>query len=114
MQIAPPFKEASKWNFPGGVIEEGEDIIDGLRREIEEETGIQCAVDIEMDQFSTLSPKNDISIFLGTYLNGELTYQQDELLDSGWFSIDEALTIPLAFDIRKYLTNQISSPKLKT
>lgn len=26
VKIAPPFKEAYKWNFPGGVIEHGEDL----------------------------------------------------------------------------------------
>ena len=26
VQIAPPFREDHKWNFPGGVIEDGEEI----------------------------------------------------------------------------------------
>lgn len=39
VQIAPPFAESGKWNFPGGVIEDGEDIYTGLTREVFEETG---------------------------------------------------------------------------
>ncbi len=30
------------WEFPGGMIEEGENVIDGLEREILEETGIRA------------------------------------------------------------------------
>jgi len=30
------------WEFPGGQVEEGEDIISALIREVEEEAGIRC------------------------------------------------------------------------
>jgi mutator protein MutT len=111
VQIAPPFKEANKWNFPGGVIEEGEDVIDGLSREVHEETGIRCTVQKEIDRFETQNPKNDISIFTAKYLDGELSYQQGELLDSRWFTHEEALAMPLAFEIKNYLL-QLNSPTI--
>ncbi len=36
--------ERRGWEFPGGLIEEGENVIDGLIREIREESGIEAQV----------------------------------------------------------------------
>ena len=32
------------WSFPGGIIEEGEGVLDGVKREVLEETGIEIEV----------------------------------------------------------------------
>ena len=36
--------ERRGWEFPGGIVEQGEAILDGLRREIFEESGMQATV----------------------------------------------------------------------
>ncbi len=36
--------DAGKWDSPGGFLEEGEDPIAGLERELREETGLECVV----------------------------------------------------------------------
>ena len=72
VQIAPPFREDHKWNFPVGVIEDGEDIELGLLREVLEETNVVCEIKDLIDKFSTYDPENEIHIFNGKYISGKL------------------------------------------
>ena len=44
-RAAEPFE--GRWDIPGGFLEEGEDPVDGLRRELKEETGL----DVEPERF---------------------------------------------------------------
>lgn len=104
VQIAPPFAEANKWNFPGGVIEAGEDIKTGLAREVHEETGIVCSIGEKVDHFTTVNPDNDITIFDATYIKGEISIQEEEILEARWCTIAEALNLDLAFNIRGYVS----------
>ena len=43
-------KNPDKWDIPGGHIKEGETPVAGLRREVEEETGLQIKDIIELGQ----------------------------------------------------------------
>ncbi len=103
VRIAPPFAEARKWNFPGGVIEDSEDIRAGLIREVTEETGVVCSVGAIRDNFTTTNPDNDITIFDAVYLQGKFVIQEEEILEAQWFTIQEALALELAFNIDKYI-----------
>jgi len=103
VQIAPPFREDHKWNFPGGVIEDNEDLEIGLSREVLEETNIVCKISDMIDKFSTNDPENDIHIFKGTYVSGEIKPQLYEILQAKWFTVDEALHLLLAFNSKTYL-----------
>ena len=103
VQISPPFREDHKWNFPGGVIEDGEDIEIGLAREVLEETNVVCEITNMIDKFTTYDPENVIHIFNGTYVSGDIKPQLHEILQAKWFTIEEALQLPMAHNSKSYL-----------
>jgi ADP-ribose pyrophosphatase YjhB (NUDIX family) len=84
---------AGLWDLLGGFVEEGEDGLSALRREIEEETALR----IEPLEFLGAFPDRygDEGIYtLNLYwcarvTGGELDLDGDELLDVAWFSPGE-------------------------
>ena len=78
------------WEFPGGVIEIGETIQDGVIREVKEETGI----DIEVTKFCGIYHNLNSSVcatcWLGKAIGGELQ-TCSESLEVGFYTVEEAL-----------------------
>ena len=73
------------WDIPGGTLEDGEDPIDGAKREILEETGLK------MDDLSLFAHTSNVDeeknkqfvrlIFIGKYSGGEVAVDQKEHQD---------------------------------
>jgi NADH pyrophosphatase NudC (nudix superfamily) len=102
--VKPPtwVKEFSDhWNFPGGVVNEGESLENGAKREVLEETGIVCEIGELLD--SAVGKELTVRIFKADYVSGEIKIQEEELIEAKWFSIDAALKLPLAYDIKSTL-----------
>ena len=79
------------WEFPGGQVEEGENLIEALRRETQEESGVTASIGALVGVYSnTKSPTKLMFGFLGDYLSGELR-TSDESLETEWVSRDSAL-----------------------
>lgn len=92
------------WEFPGGQVEEGENIIDALIREVQEETGINASIGSLVGIYSNIkSPTKVMFGFLGDYISGELE-TSDESLETIWISRQSAL---------QHITNPAVSDRMK-
>jgi ADP-ribose pyrophosphatase YjhB (NUDIX family) len=87
--------DSGKWALPGGALEVGETAVDGVLRETREEAGVIAAplalAGIHDSRFRRRD--QDIRLFQTLVLcapRGEtLPYHPHEVLDSGWFALDQ-------------------------
>lgn len=93
------FRDKNVWKLPTGVIHEGEDICDGVAREVEEETGI-IADFVEVLSFrqshkAFLKQKTDL-FFLCVLSprSYDITEQKSEILEAKWMPIKEYVEQP--------------------
>ena len=63
--------ERRGWEFPGGQIEEGESLLDGVVREVLEEAKVEATADRLVGVYSNLSASRVILDFLGSWISGE-------------------------------------------
>ena len=87
-----------EWSIPGGMLELGEKLRDGVAREIEEETGITVTPLEVLDVFDSITQDAEGKIqyhyalvdFLCSVVGGELCAATD-VSDVRWATLDEAL-----------------------
>jgi 8-oxo-dGTP diphosphatase len=79
------------WEIPQGRVEEGENLLDALRREVREEAGVEIEPGPLAVVWSMLTPPSAVIFtFLGRYAGGELRCSDDSV-GASWFSESEAL-----------------------
>ena len=108
------------WEFPGGVIEQGEDVITGLKREILEESGIVAEPKKFVGCYQRLSQKPGYGPLEGMMIPTTLTHTficdyvsgtehiTDESMETGWFTPEEALSKVTTPHIRKELEDMLA------
>lgn len=103
-----PFKDY--WAFPGGFVDENEDLHCAAKRELNEETSINIDNLVQLSAVGT--PGRDprghtISIIYGAVINEELkAIANDDAKEVKWFDVN---SLPqLAFDHKEILKSEIT------
>ncbi|WEG12236.1 NUDIX hydrolase [Pullulanibacillus sp. KACC 23026] len=82
----------NKWNFPGGRIEYGEDILDSAKREVKEETGFDVSLinTTGVYNFNSITDNQVILFhFTAEIVGGTLKLEEEEIVDSKWIKLNE-------------------------
>ena len=89
-------KEAKKhcygqWNYPVGMLEEGEKITEGALRETLEETGCQVKLTgvLPIISFSSKEENYIIIRFTAEMIKEDISFDKEEILDVKWIDIEE-------------------------
>jgi len=82
---------AGYWEFPGGKVESGEDLLTALRRELLEELGVTTEIGAELQRVVHAYPDRDVRLYFyeATILSGEP--MPIEAADLRWVRPDELM-----------------------
>jgi 8-oxo-dGTP pyrophosphatase MutT (NUDIX family) len=90
--------DAWSWEIPEGGVTPGEAPLDGMRRELREETGVDAAEWIELARFHLSNSVSDEAgiLYLATIVtHGVAEPEPTEEIESRWVPFDEALAMTL-------------------
>ena len=92
------------WEFPGGQVEEGENLIEALQREIQEESGVTVSVGPLVGVYSNIKSPTKVAFgFLVDYVSGDLR-TSEESLETEWVarhSVLQCVSNPVIYDRMK-------------
>lgn len=91
---------AGRYNGLGGHIERGEDVLSAAKRELKEESGLDCLdlhqcgcvmIDVDKDQGILMF------VFSGSNISGDLIHSEEGLLE--WVELEKVSAFPVVEDI---------------
>lgn len=98
LQRNPARGAVANWDFPGGIVEAGEEDKIALRREIQEELGVDSVIGDEIGKWTFFRPFDEKTVAVTNYsveLASTAIKLSDEHVDSQWVSIDDSKNLPV-------------------
>jgi len=96
-----------KWGLPGGRLHKGELPVDGLKREVREEIGVEITVEevVCVELFSNPEAPHVSIGYTATFLEHEpvLTLAKDEIAEITWVPLSEIDSFPFYGDCRNMI-----------
>lgn len=89
----------SFWKLPGGRVEPGEEISDGVVREVEEETGIKTKFESILCFRQTIGPFGMADLYFVCKLqplSSQIKIQEEEIADCKWMPVSFWLIVSIA------------------
>lgn len=104
-------QNSREWSFTKGHVEGEETEEETALREAKEEANVDVKIVGDFKKMITYSPKEgimkDVVFFLGTPLNDNLKPQEGEIIETKYFTFDEANKIIKHNDLNKLLNDGI-------
>ena len=98
-----------KWDIPGGTIESGERVEEGLEREVMEEAGIRIRIERVLYIYTNLSqlPERQTfqSVYLCSYVQGDVRTDPEEHDQFAWLDKEEMKQIDTIAFLREFLNS---------
>lgn len=103
---------SGKWVFPGGKVEVGEDAIQGLLREVEEETGVELLPDIQLLSSYMFFREEDASstvgeVFLLRAVSDQFKLDRESYENAEWIRPEELYNFDTIYGMEVHVRNAI-------
>ncbi len=76
-----------EWSLPGGYLKAKEHPLEGLEREIQEETGLTVSIDVPLRVRTDRKTGRLDMCYMGTFIGGEFR-KSEEVISYGFFTFD--------------------------